>query len=438
MSVLRDVLWGPHVLLLILAAGMWFTLRGRFMQLWRLPRLAAGALRGGDPAGEEHVSAFQALTASLAGSLGTGNIIGVAAALTAGGPGAIVWMWISGFFGMMTVYAESVLAAKFASPDAPGAVGYVRRALGRHAAKLYAAGCVLSALGMGTMAQTGAVSAALQAIRVPPWVSGVLVAALLVLCVRGGLQKAVRVTEKLVPFMAGLFLLASGAVLVLRYDRIPGAVASMLHAAFTWRAGAGGAVGMLTAMRVGVSRGVFTNEAGLGSGTFALARAAGKTPEQIGTLGALQVFIDTIVLCTITALCLLVSPAAGDGAAQTLASFSAVLGGAGHAAVSVSMALFAFATVVAWSCYGMDALHVLAPSAGRAGRRIYVAFAALSCFLGCILPFTGVLSFCDAFNGVMAIPNILSLFLLSGCVFGKNCQNLKKPYGILMRKEKKV
>ena len=165
------------------------------MQLWKLPRMAAGALRGEGEAGER-ISPFQALSASLAGSLGTGNIIGVAAALTAGGPGAVVWMWISAFFGMMTVYAEGVLAAKFSTKEAPGAVGYVRRALGGHAAKLYAAGCVLSALGMGTMAQTGAVSAALGTVGVPPWAAGLIVAVLLVLCVRGGLQKAVRVTEK--------------------------------------------------------------------------------------------------------------------------------------------------------------------------------------------------------------------------------------------------
>lgn len=426
MSLLRTVLWGPHILLLILAAGVWFTLRGRFMQLWKLPRMAADALRGQETGGER-ISAFQALSASLAGSLGTGNIIGVAAALTAGGPGAIVWMWISAFFGMMTVYAEGVLAAKFSSADMPGAVGYIRRALGKHAAKIYAAGCVLSALGMGTMAQTGAVSAALGGVGIPPWAAGLLTAGLLVLCVRGGLKKAVHVTEKLVPFMAGLFLLACAAVLVLRRAQIPAAFSLMLREAFTWRAGVGGAFGMMTAMRVGVSRGVFTNEAGLGSGTFALARAADKTPEQIGTLGALQVFIDTILMCTITALCLLVSPAAGDGAEQTLRSFSAVLGSAGHVAVSVSMALFAFATVVAWSCYGMDALRCLVPSAGAAGRRIYVFFAAVSCFLGCILPFTGVLSFCDAFNGVMAIPNILALFLLSGCVFGERRTMRRAP-----------
>lgn len=160
----------------------------------------------------------------------------------------------------------------------------------------------------------------------------------------------------------------------------------MLRCAFTPQAGAAGVFG---AVSVGISRGVFTNEAGLGSGTFALCRAGGKTPEQIGTLGAVQVFIDTIVLCTLTALCLLVSPAVGDGAERTLASFSNALGPAGSAAVSASMALFAFATVVAWSCYGMDALSFLAPSGGRMGRRIYVFFAAVSCFIGCVMPFSG-------------------------------------------------
>ena len=313
MSLVRTALWGPHVLLLILAAGVWFTLRGRFMQLWKLPRMAAGALRGRRADGGK-ISPFQALSASLAGSLGTGNIIGVAAALTAGGPGAVVWMWISAFFGMMTVYAEGVLAAKFATGEAPGAIGYVRRARGKHAAKLDAAGCVLSALGMGTMAQTGAVSAALGAVGVPPWAAGLLTAVLLVLCVRGGLQKAVRVTEKLVPFMAGLFLLACGAVLALRAAYIPAAVQTMVREAFSLRAVGGGAV----------------------------------------------------------------------------------------------------------------------------GRRIYVFFAAVSCFLGCILPFTGVLSFCDAFNGVMAIPNILSLFLLSGRVFGNAAEEKRKSSSYFHTKCEKV
>lgn len=434
MSVVREILWGPHVLLLILAAGVWFTLRGHFMQLWKLPCILKDALRGKNAEGEK-ISALQALSASLAGSLGTGNIIGVAAALTVGGPGAVVWMWISAFFGMMTAYAEGVLAAKFSTPEKPGAIGYVRRALGKPAAKLYAVSCVLSALGMGTMAQTGAVSAALERVHIPHWAAGILTAVLLIFCVRGGMKKAAKITEKLVPFMAGLFLLACCAVLVLCRERIPAALTTMLREAFSLRAGVGGAVGMTAAMRVGISRGVFTNEAGLGSGTFALCRTADKTPEQVGALGALQVFIDTIVLCTITALCLLVSPGTGDGAEQTISAFSAVLGDLGGAAVSVSAALFGFATVIAWSCYGMDALRYLSPSAGRAGKNIYILSAAASCFLGCTLPFTGVLSFCDAFNGIMAIINIPSLLMLSGHIFGKKYESSCR---IFPDKKKKV
>ncbi len=411
MKLLYAVLWGPHVPVLILLFGVFCTVRGRFPQI-RAFRTLPAALR--DEGKDGGLSALSALSASLAGSLGVGNILGVAAALTAGGAGAVFWMWLSAFFGMATVYAESALSVMYRAPDAPGAIGYVRKALGKFPAGIYAAGCVLSALGMGTMAQTGAVSAALGRFDVPGWVSGLLVAALLVLCIAGGLSGAVRVTEKLVPFMAALFLLAAGAVLFLRADRIPAAFARIFREAFTLRAAAGGAAGLWTALTVGVSRGVFTNEAGLGSGTFALSAIRGKTPEQVGAVGALQVFLDTLVMCTVTALCLLVSPSAGDGAARTLASFSAALGPAGEAAVSAATALFAFATCVAWSVYGMEALRFFPIFANRTGRAVYVAFAAFSCFLGCILPFSGVLTLCDAMNGIMALPNLAAVFRLSG------------------------
>ena len=233
--VLTAVLWGPHVLLLILLAGVWFTLRGRFMQVTKLPGMTRGALCGTQRCGG--FSAFQSLTASLAGSLGTGNILGVAAAILVGGAGAVVWMWIAAFFGMMTVYAEGVLAAKFGTKNAPGAIGYVQKAFGRHGAKIYAAGCVLSALGMGTMAQTGAASSVLVPMGVPRVLAGIVFAGLLLLCVRGGLPKAVHVTEKLVPFMAGLFLALCAAVLLLRGSHIPGAVRNMLKGAFSLKSG---------------------------------------------------------------------------------------------------------------------------------------------------------------------------------------------------------
>lgn len=422
--VLTAALWGPHVLLLILLAGVWFTLRGRFMQVTKLPRMTRGALCGTQRCGG--FSAFQSLTASLAGSLGTGNILGVAAAILVGGAGAVVWMWIAAFFGMMTVYAEGVLAAKFGTENAPGAIGYVQKAFGRHGAKIYAAGCVLSALGMGTMAQTGAASSVLAPMGVPRVLAGVVFAGLLLLCVRGGLPKAVRVTEKLVPFMAGMFLALCAAVLILRGSHIPGAVRNMLKGAFSLKAGAGGVCGMILAMREGISRGVFTNEAGLGSGTFATFRTENKTPEQIGTLGALQVFIDTILLCTITALCMLVSPVRDFSPEAALSVFSLVLGRFGELSAGVCVALFAFASVLAWSCYGMDALLYLLPKKGAAEKRIYMAFTALSCFLGCMSPFLGVLNVCDAFNGLMALLNVPALFVLTPQVFAKQIAQKSK------------
>ena len=260
---------------------------------------------------------------------------------------------------------------------------------------------------------------------VPRVLAGVVFAGLLLFCVRGGLPKAVRVTEKLVPFMAGLFLALCAAVLLLRGSHIPGAVRNMLKGAFSLKAGAGGVCGMILAMREGISRGVFTNEAGLGSGTFATFRTENKTPEQIGTLGALQVFIDTILLCTITALCMLVSPVRDFSPEAALSVFSLVLGQFGELSAGVCVALFAFASVLAWSCYGMDALLYLLPKKGAAEKRIYMAFTAFSCFLGCMSPFLGVLNVCDAFNGLMALLNVPALLVLTPQVFAK--QIAQKP-----------
>jgi len=182
---------------------------------------------------------------------------------------------------------------------------------------------------------------------------------------------------------------------------------------------------MILAMREGISRGVFTNEAGLGSGTFATFRTENKTPEQIGTLGALQVFIDTILLCTITALCMLVSPVRDFSPEAALSVFSLVLGQFGELSAGVCVALFAFASVLAWSCYGMDALLYLLPKKGAAEKRIYMAFTAFSCFLGCMSPFLGVLNVCDAFNGLMALLNVPALLVLTPQVFAK--QIAQKP-----------
>ena len=436
MNAVRELLWGPHVLLLILAAGVWFTLRGRFMQLWKLPRITAGALRGGCTGGEK-ISAFQALSASLAGSLGTGNIIGVAAALTAGGPGAVVWMWISAFFGMMTVYAESVLAAKYSGAEKPGAIGYVQRAMGKPAAKLYAAGCVLSALGMGTMAQTGAVSAALGTVHIPNWAAGLLVA-VLVLCVRGGLTKAVKVTEKLVPFMALLYVLLGLGVVVLNITRLPEVLASIVVGAFNPKAFTGGAIGSLfISMQRGVSRGIFSNEAGLGTGSIAHACADTKKPVKQGVFGIFEVFVDTIVICTLTALVILCSGTAVNygtmaGADLTISGFTTTYGSWTSIFSAVALCCFAFSTIIGWGLYGSRFVEFLFRTS-KAVRPFLVIYSFVA-ILGATVNLDLLWNIADTFNGLMSIPNLIALLLLSGTVVKLTKEFFAKEDGRKLKK----
>ena len=406
---LRNALWGWHVLLLILAAGVYFTCTGRFFQLRRIKewmKAAVGSEKREKKQGE--ITRFQALTAALAGSIGTGNIVGVAAAITVGGPGAIFWMWISSIFGMMTVFAENLLAAKHRS--APGALGYIEsiQKWGRPLAVFYAAGCCLSSFGMGNMAQTNACAASLESFGLPAGVTGILLAVLVFFVARGGLKFAVKITERLVPLMTLLFFGASLLVLWTFRENLPGAFQSIFENAFSFRAGAGGTAGALLALKTGVSRGVFTNEAGLGSSAFAYDKITDRTPVELGCMGIFQVFVDTIVMCTVTGLCILCcrSPML-EGAKLTFFAFESALGQAGSWAVSLCTALFAAATVIAWCCYGREGLFYL--TKGK-GKTLFALASALAAFSGCVLPLTAVFQLGDAFNGLMAIPNILALF----------------------------
>lgn len=402
----QRVLWGWHVLSLILAGGIYFSVSTGFLQLRRLKDWLGASLRGGkDRPRKGGVSQFQALTAALAGSIGTGNIVGVAAAITVGGPGALFWMWASSLLGMMTVFAENLLSARHRG--ARGALGYLET-VGKPLAALYAVGCCLSSLGMGNMAQTNACAAALESFRVPAPVTGALTAVLVFFVARGGLKFAVRITEKLVPAMTLLFFLASLGVLWVFRENLPGVFHSIFEGAFSWRAGAGGAAGALLAMKTGVSRGIFTNEAGLGSSAFAYEDVRDRSPVELGYLGIFQVFADTIVMCTVTGLCILCcrSPML-TGAQLTFFAYESALGPAGSWAVSLCTALFALATVVSWCCYGREGLFYLTKGRGKAAYGLVSAAAA---FLGCVLPVDAVLQIGDAFNGLMAVPNLLALF----------------------------
>lgn len=409
LELFSSLLWGWHVLVLILLAGGYFTLVTGFYQIRCLGQWMKAAL--GRSAGERGaISSFQALTTALAGSIGTGNIVGVAAAITVGGPGSLFWMWVSALLGMMTIYGENYLAAKYRG--APGALGYIRRAgkWGGVLAAVYAWGCCFASLGMGNMAQTNAASAALESLGVPVWLGAAAMGVLVFFVARGGLALGVKITQRLVPLMTLLFFGASLGVLWVFRENLPAAVESIFQGAFSFQAGAGGAAGALVALRTGVSRGVFTNEAGLGSSAFAYEGVEGRTPQELGCLGIFQVFADTILMCTVTGLCILCcrSPML-EGAQLTFYAYESALGPWGGKAVSLCTALFALATLVAWSCYGREGLCYLTGGKGVTGYALAASGAAV---LGCVLPLGAVFQLGDAMNGLMALPNLVALFCL--------------------------
>lgn len=409
---LRDILWGWPVLLLILAAGAYFSYESCFFQLFHPVRWLKAALGGGG----NGRGRFRAISTALAGSIGTGNIVGVAAAVTVGGPGAIFWMCASAVLGMMTVFAENYFAARARMEGGAGSgpLVYIRSAgsWGGVLAGVYALGCALSSLAMGNMVQVNALAAACGDLGAPVGAVAAAAGVLVFFVARGGLRTVGRLTEKLVPAMTLLFFAASLGALWVHRANLPGAVASIFEGAFSLRAGAGGTAGMLIAMKAGVSRGVFTNEAGLGSSAFAYTDVQGHSPEEIGCMGIFQVFADTIVMCTVTGLCILCScpPEALEGAELTFFAYRSALGSVGGGAVSVCTALFALATVIAWCCYGKEGALYL--TNGRWGK-VYPIAAAAAAFAGCLLPLEKVFLLGDAMNGLMALPNVFALFWLA-------------------------
>ncbi len=432
-QVLREILWGWPVLMGILAVGLHLSIRTGFLPFthcifWLKNTIGSCFPKKGREKTQKtgKISPIQALLTALAGSIGTGNIVGVATALTLGGPGAIFWMWVSAGIGMTTIWAETVLAVKYRTKGPDGLVSggpmyYLEHgARKKGLAKLYAAACVLASLGMGNMAQSNAIAGALEeGFALPPVFTGVCAAVLLFLISAGGMRSAAKVSEKLVPVMAVGYVAACIAVLFLFPEKIFSAFQLIFSQAFSTQAAVGGVGGtvMLRAMECGVSRGIFTNEAGLGCSVMAYGESSGAEPGKQGCWGILQVFIDTILMCTLSALAILVSGALStgkDGAALSTVCFTSVFGSWGKGFVCVSITLFAFATMIAWSAYGQKALEYLVGNRFRDSYRILFAAAAV---LGCQLGLDAVWNLCDSFNGLMAIPNVAALFLLSGEIF---------------------
>ncbi|MBE7062767.1 MAG: sodium:alanine symporter family protein [Ruminococcaceae bacterium] len=445
-EAINQFLWGPYILALFLFTGLLFTVgtgifQLRHIRLWL--RYTFFTLFKKEKKQKGCITQLQAMSTALAATVGTGNITGVAAALVTGGPGAVFWMWISAFLGMMTAYAENVLGIlyRYRSKNGTltgGAMVYMEKGLGvKLFAILFSLFCILASFGMGNMAQMHSVADALYTeFGLPPFWTGLLGAVLVAIIISGGLSRIARVTERLVPLMVVLFFAGSALCLFRCADKVIPAFRLIFASAFSLRSAGGGVLGygISKAMRTGISRGVFSNEAGLGSSVSVHASSSVKEPVIQGMWGVFEVFVDTIIVCTITALVILTSgvytPAPNGesvltGVSLTAAAYGVGLGKGGSLFISVSIVFFAFATVLGWSCFGERSVeYLLGSRAIPAYKAVFVAMAALGAWSSMEL----VWGISDTFNALMAIPNLLSLLLLSGQVFKETKRFMNGPH----------
>jgi len=431
LDTLNSVVWGAPALVLILGVGLFLTLRLDFLQLRLLPkafRTLAKTLRTG---ASGDVTPVQALCTALAATVGTGNLVGVAGAICLGGPGAIFWMWICGLLGMATKYAEVVLAVRFRVKVGSGYAGgpmYVMvHGLGekfRPMACCYAVFGVIAAFGVGNAAQVGSAIAGINAVlvrfggvqtRAGNLLMGLILAVILGGPIFGGAKRIGAAAQLLVPFAAAGYLLMCAAVLILKAEAVPGALLAIVQGAFSPRAVTGGMLGSaFQALRIGCSRGVFTNEAGMGTGSIAHSSAEVIHPAEQGLMGLLEVFLDTIVICTLTALTILVSgvtvPYGTDAGAQlTSGAFSGVLGDWASVAVGLELVLFAGATVLGWGLYGARCAEFLL---GPGSWKWFAWAQVLVILVASTADTAAVWLLAETVNGLMALPNLLALAML--------------------------
>ena len=422
-STLSGWIWGPPMLVLLVGTGLYLTVILRGMQFRALPH-ALRLIWRKEHAGDGDISHFAALMTALAATVGIGNIVGVATAITLGGPGAVFWMWMTGLVGMATKYAEAVLAVKYREKGEHGMRGgpmyYLAKGAGLpKLAWLFALFTALATFGIGNMTQANAVATIFQStFGVEPWLTGTVLMLLTGLVILGGIKSIGRFTSLLVPFMIVGYVSAALLVLALNLSEIPQALGLIFQHAFTPIAASGGFAGSVVAasMRYGIARGVFSNESGLGSSPIAAAAARTRDPVRQALVSMTQTFIDTLVVCTITALVILTNHAWLEGVAPgqlTSVSFGNTLGHTGVVIVAVATALFAYSTLIGWNYYGEKAIEYLAGRRAIAPYR--VVFVAVV-IVGAMMKLEFVWNFSDLMNGMMAIPNIVGLLLLSQVV----------------------
>ncbi|MFA7549588.1 MAG: sodium:alanine symporter family protein [Sedimentibacter sp.] len=429
-SFVNNIVWGPPILVLIVGTGLYLSVKTGFFSITKLGYILKNTLLkmfSKEQKGEGEVTAFQAVATALAATVGTGNIAGVATAIALGGPGAIFWMWLAAIVGMTTKFAEVVLAVNFREKTEDGRfVGgpmyYIENGLGKSwkwLAVLFAFFGALASFGIGNMTQANSVAMAVQeSFNIPPLATGIALAVLTFLVIVGGIKRIGKITEKLVPFMSAIYILGGLFILFSNLGAIPGAFALIFSRAFTGTAAIGGFAGstMAMAIRFGIARGVFTNEAGLGSAPIAHAAATTDHPVRQGLWGVFEVFMDTIVICSITALAIITTgvwETGETGAVLTTMSFNAAIPGGGLI-VTIGIVLFAFSTILGWAYYGERCLEYLAGTKPILAYRLaWVVFVVIGAIGG--LEF--IWSLADTLNGLMAIPNLVGVFFLSGTVF---------------------
>ncbi|MDW8705432.1 sodium:alanine symporter family protein [Streptococcus suis] len=437
-KAINNLVWGPPLLLLLVGTGVYLTLRLGVFQIGKLPT-AFRLIFSSDQSGQGDVSSFAALCTALAATVGTGNIVGVATAITTGGPGALFWMWVAAFFGMATKYAEGFLAIKYRTKDANGqAAGgpmhYITLGMGKNwkplAVFFAISGVLVALLGIGTFSQVNSITASLEtSFGLAPQLVSIVTAISIAFFIFGGIEKISDVSTKVVPFMAILYILASITVLAVHWDQLLPTLALVFKSAFTPAAAMGGFVGATVkeAIQRGIARGVFSNESGLGSAPIAAAAAKSDNPVEQGLISMTGTFIDTLIICSLTGLSILVTgqwTVEGlEGAPLTQAAFATVFGNTGSIALTISLVLFAFTTILGWSYYGERCIEFLFGTKSILPYRLlFVAMVALGGFLKLDLIWT----IADIVNGLMALPNLIALLALSPVIIKETRQYFAK------------
>ncbi|GEL08963.1 alanine/glycine:cation symporter family protein [Salisediminibacterium halotolerans] len=419
-----DFVWGLPLIILLVGTGLYLTFRLTFFSFQQLPYALKLVFTKGDKISQGDITHFQALMTALAATVGTGNIAGVASAVAVGGPGAVLWMWVTAFVGMATKYGEAILGVKYRIQNERGEMSggpmyYIEKGLGmKWLAVIFAAFAAVAAFGIGNMVQSHeAAGVANQNFGIPVWVTGLVLSVLVGLVIIGGIRSIGKVVGIVVPVMIVFYVGAGLLIVLMNITEVPAAFGLIFTDAFTGQAMAGGAVGAV--IQQGVARGIFSNEAGLGTGGIAAAAAKTDVPARQALVSMTQVFIDTIIVCTITGLALVMSEmyareAEFDSSAQlTSAAFDQYLPGFGGLVVAVALLFFVFSTIVGWSYFGEKCFTYL--FGGKVSMPYRFAFV-IMLFVGSVVSLDIVWGFADVMNGLMAFPNLVALLLLSGVI----------------------